>query len=466
MQRRALTIHKFGGSCLESPEAFGKTLGIIKSFTGAPCIAVLSAFKGVTDKLVEIMDVALDDDRRAIEMIDALEAFHVDAASRAIRDGASRDAAVAAVSKQLAVLRDLARAIFSGGLPRSLRDHVLSFGERLSACMFSFFLNGEALDATFVSGEAIIVTTSEFGNAMPLMEPTRERARAVFLPLLRSGTIPVVAGYYAADEKGHVTTLGRGGTDFTATIIANVLGSDVQPEVVFWKDVDGLLTANPRIEPGARLIEHISYDEAKELAFFGSKVLHPLCLRMTMDTGIPVQIRNFNRPIESPFTRISHEKVRSEGILKSIASIDSCTMITLQGAAMVSLPGIAAKLFALMASNKVNVLFISQASSENNITFVVSKEDGERATAALHASRFFKRSWFEILHEEASLVAVVGHGMPYQPGVSGKIFTALGDAGVNVRAIAQGSAELNISIIVAPQDLARAIRSIHGKFVG
>jgi aspartate kinase len=259
--------------------------------------------------------------------------------------------------------------------------------------------------------------------------------------------------------------LGRGGSDFTATIIANVLASSHDPEVWFWKDVDGLLTANPKIEPEAKLIEDISYDEAKELAYFGSKVLHPLCLRMTREKDIPVQIRNFNKTLDAPFTRISKLKHEACDIVKSIACVEKCEMITLQGAAMVSLPGIAARLFSIMAREKINIMFISQASSENNITFVVSQQEGKIAIKALFEDVDFGKAWFDISREETSLIAVVGHGMACQHGVAGKVFTSLGDAGVNVRAIAQGSSELNISIIIAPKDLVAAIHAIHQRFI-
>lgn len=349
-----------------------------------------------------------------------------------------------------------------------MQDYVVSFGERLSTYLFTCFLKAQGMNAVYFSGDSLIMTTGEFGNAMPLMEKTRVKMRLAILPSLQDGVIPIVTGFYAENEDHLITTLGRGGSDFTATIIANALAEDYEPEVIFWKDVDGLLTANPNIEPDATLIDEISYDEAKELAFFGSKILHPVCLRMAMDRDIPVQIRNFCifcKSLDMSFTTISKYKKKAGEIIKSIACLEKCAMITLQGAAMVSLPGIAARLFAIMAREKINIILISQASSENNITFVVSQQDGKAAVKALKDSKFFGKQWFDIISEDMSLIAAVGHGMAFQAGVAGKIFTALGDANVNVRAIAQGSSELNISILIDPKDLTTAIHAMHEKFI-
>nr|MDO8113783.1 aspartate kinase [Candidatus Sigynarchaeota archaeon] len=463
--RQKLIVHKFGGSCLADKEAFAKTLSIMKKFQDKPTIAVLSAFKGVTDQLLKLIELAIEDIGAAEAFCAKLEAFHVDMAKQMIsNEEASRDA-LDFVNARFNKLYTAIRDIFKGGMPPHMQDYVVSFGERLSTYLFACFLKGEGMNAEFFSGDSLITTTADFGNAMPIMDKTRVKVMLELVPALQEGKLAIVTGYYAECDDHLVTTLGRGGSDFTATILANALVEYYDPEVLFWKDVDGLLTANPKVEPAATLIQEISYDEAKELAYFGSKVLHPICLRMAMERDIPVQIRNFNKDLDARFTAISKYKKKTGEIVKSISSVDTCTMITLQGAAMVSLPGIAARLFAIMAREKINIIFISQASSENNITFVVNAQEGMAAVKSLKESKFFGKQWFDILHEDMSLIAVVGHGMAYHTGVSGKIFTALGDAGVNVRAIAQGSSELNISILVEPKDLKQAIHAIHEKFI-
>ncbi len=458
-------VHKFGGSCLADANSFAKTLSILKQFNSIPTVAVLSAFKGVTDQLLQLIKLALDDLPTAEAFCAKLETFHIDMARQMIKNEAALKDSIDFISVRFIKLLNATRDIYKGGLPPHLQDYIVSFGERLSTYLFACFLRSSGVAAEYLSGEVVITTNADFGNAMPIMDKTAEKIKSSLIPVLKAGSVGVITGYYAETEDHLTTTLGRGGSDFTATIIANVLAEQYDLEVLFWKDVDGLLTANPKLEPSAMLIQDISYDEAKELAYFGSKVLHPICLRMTMDKDIPVQIRNFNKVLDATYTRISKAKQEASDIVKSIACVEKCDMITLQGAAMVSLPGIAARLFTIMAREKINIMFISQASSENNITFVVSQPEGQLAVKALFEDEDFGKAWFDISREETSLVAVVGHGMAYQHGVAGKVFTALGDAGVNIRAIAQGSSELNISILVDPKDIKAAIHAIHQKFI-
>ena len=464
LQNNAI-VHKFGGSCLSDTQSFSKTLNIIREFKDTPSIAVLSAFKGVTDKIIGIMNFALDDKEKAEDLCDKLRKFHINMANQMIPEAHSSEIAINFVNDAFSTIKENISEIFQGGLPPSLRDVMLSFGERLSSFLFTQYLLSQGIDAQFFSGDSLITTSPDFGNSMPRMKKTSIKILENLIPALEKGNTCIVTGFYGETESGQITTLGRGGSDFTATIIANVLSGFFGTKVIFWKDVDGLLTANPNIEPDAVLIENISYDEAKELAYFGSKVLHPICLRMVMEKDVPAEIRNFNKDLNAPYTTISKYKEKTDKIVKSIACIEACQMITVQGAAMVSLPGIAAKLFELMANHHINILFISQASSENNITFLVNQDAGEEAVHILETSKFFGKRWFEISQEDVSLIAVVGHGMTHQWGISGKIFTALGDAKVNVRAIAQGSSELNISIIITPGDLETAIKAIHCKFI-
>ncbi|HME52711.1 MAG TPA: aspartate kinase [Candidatus Lokiarchaeia archaeon] len=465
--KQRLIIHKFGGSCIVDETSYAKTIDIIQQFNEneTATIVVLSAFKGVTDQLLKMISLSIESVDDAEVLLDEMTNFHVDMAERTIATGGELADGISFVNSCFTKLKAAAREVFESGLSPHMQDYVVSFGECISTYLFACYLKAQGMNAAYFSGESLIMTTSEFGNAMPLMEKTRVKVKLALVPALEDGVIPIVTGFFAENEDHLITTLGRGGSDFSATIIANALADEYEPEVIFWKDVDGLLTANPTIEPDATLISEISYDEAKELAFFGSKILHPVCLRMAMDRDIPVQLRNFCKTPDMPYTTISKYKRKAGEIIKSIACLEKCTMITLQGAAMVSLPGIAARLFAIMAREKINIILISQASSENNITFVVSQQDGKAAVKALKDSKFFGKQWFDIISEELSLIAAVGHGMAFQAGVAGKIFTALGDADVNVRAIAQGSSELNISILIDPNDLITAVHAIHEKFI-
>ncbi|MFX0099168.1 MAG: aspartate kinase [Candidatus Hodarchaeota archaeon] len=459
-----LIIHKFGGSCLANEEAFAKTLEIIKKFSSIPTVVVLSAFKGVTDKLIDLMTLALENIDSARKDCDKLQDFHLEMVNSTIKSMKAVDRAKKFLNETFNLLKTALTEIYHSGLPGNIRDYVVSFGERISTYLFTCFLDSEGMSAMYFSGDELLTTTSSFGNALPMIEETKEKVSAKLVPVLKKDILGIVTGYYGEDVNREITTLGRGGSDFTATILANSLADLYEPEVMFWKDVDGLLTANPKIETDARLIKNISYAEAMELAYFGSKVLHPLCLRMIRDKSIPALIRNFHVDIEKPYTRISTAKEKSDEIVKAIACLEHVEMITVEGAAMVSLPGIAARIFDLMAQKEINILFISQASSENNITFIVKAEDGNESVETLKNSEFFGKRWFDILKEDASLIAIVGHGMAYSHGIAGMIFTALGDARVNVRAIAQGSTELNISIIISPSDLTKAVHAIHSRF--
>jgi aspartate kinase len=275
----------------------------------------------------------------------------------------------------------------------------------------------------------------------------------------------VVTGYISADKDGYTTTLGRGGSDLTATLLAyslqiprrNIL-------VILWKDVDGLLTANPQLEPKAKLIRYISYAEARELAFFGSKVLHPLCIFPMEKKEIPIHLRNFDHPDKEEFTVVEAAQETTSGIVKAI-SVQDAAMMTVESDAMVSLPGTAAKVFDVLGEACVNIMMISQGSSENNITFLVEGKSGEIAREALRRSRFFGTQWFNIkLENNIALIAIVGAGMAYTPGVAGRIFAALGKSAVNIRAIAQGSSEINISIAVESKDAKNAVQAIHKEF--
>jgi bifunctional aspartokinase / homoserine dehydrogenase 1 len=315
-----------------------------------------------------------------------------------------------------------------------------------------------------VESTRFLVTDDAFGNAYPYLIHTAERAKAVLGPLLESGVVPVVTGFIGATEDGFTTTLGRGGSDYSASIVGSVMGAR---EIIIWTDVDGVMTANPRVVREARRLPQISYLEAAELSYFGAKVLHPKTIAPAVEHGIPVYIRNSFQPEEAG-TRIVAESVNDAGPVRAITAISRLTLLTVQGKGMIGLPGVAARLFSTVAHENINVLMISQSSSEYNICLVIEEKFGRKASTALGRAFAAEIDHGLIegidLHNGVSIVAVIGSGMRGKPDVAGRVFTLLGREGIDVLAIAQGSSELNLSFVLSSEHEDQAVRSIHNEF--
>jgi aspartate kinase len=320
-------------------------------------------------------------------------------------------------------------------------------------------LKGVAVEAT-----ELIVTDNISGRADPLMSQTREKAAARLLPLIANDSVPVVTGFIGATAEGMLTTLGRGGSDYSATILGAALDA---AEVIIWTDVDGVLTADPRLVPEARTLREISYNEAAELAYFGAKVLHPKTLRPVSEAGIPVWIRNSFAPERqgTKITATGHPTARG---VKAITAISGVSLITVGGRAIVGLPGVAGKTFSAVANAQANVLLISQSSSQNDICFIINSEDEARTVEKLREAFASDLAHQQIEHitvnPEIAIVAVVGDRMRGTPGISGRTFSALGRRGINIIAIAQGSSEYNVSFVVEASMMREAVQSLHSEF--
>lgn len=460
-------VFKFGGSCFQNAASFNKALNILKKYKQEKITVVCSAFLGITDKLVALFDCRADHGG-IMEQLESLKAEHEKIIVEVIPEPEEmHERALEYVQMWFGRLEDALKRE-TGVCPESeLKDYVISFGERFSTFIFSCYLAAQKYSSQFVSSDEIIVTNAFFGSALPDLDKTTEKVQNIILPILHQNKAAIVTGYYGMTENGKITTLGRGGSDFSATILAYCLDPILPTKVIFWKDVDGLLSADPRIEKRAKLLTHISYAEAKELAAFGTKILHPLCLITLERQGIPAEIRNFGNPDSKNFTAISNVIEKKTEIVKAITCLPEISLVTVESQAMVSLPGTAAKLFSILGENQINIMFISQASSENNITFGVSREEGHRTGEILRHSPHFGTNWFSIkVESDASLVAIIGAGMLHVPGVAAKFFGALGQHAINVRAIAQGSSELNITVIIARKDLESAIHVLYEAFIG
>jgi len=346
--------------------------------------------------------------------------------------------------------------------PKS-RDSVLSFGERLSAPIVSGALRDAGLKSLHLTGgEAGIVTDSNYGEAGLLINVTKYQVQKKIEPLLKKGAVPVVTGYIAATQDGETTTLGRGGSDYTATIMGAALAVD---EVWIWTDVDGLMTSDPKIVSLAKTIPQLSFQEATELTIFGAKAMHPRALEPARKEKIPVRIRNVFNP-ENPGTLIGKgQKVKERDGVKAVTLVNNVAVITVSGAGMVGAPGTAAKVFEVLGRENINILMISQSVSESNISFVIQRILLERAVNTLEIALLGRDFIREVESEDdVCVVAVLGAGMKGMPGVASRIFTAVAQKGINVRMIAQGSSELNVSFVVKEKDGDETVRAIHREF--
>jgi aspartate kinase len=462
-----MIVMKFGGTSVGDAEMIRRTAQIVHDVAlERPVVVVVSAMAGVTDALIRGATEAARRNGEPVRRIaEELLEKHRQAIEGTVGDAGARANLLAHVGSLLDYFTNLCQAIAVLGelTPRGL-DVVSSLGERLSAPIVAAMLNDLETPAEAVEATVFIITDDHHGGASPLLELTRERAREYLLPCLANGKIPVVTGFIGATASGEITTLGRGGSDYTAAILGQCLDSE---EVWIWTDVDGVMTADPRIVPDARTLPEISYAEAAELSYFGAKVLHPKTMLPAMEAGIPLRILNTFNPTH-PGTVILAESRPGPTTVKGITAIRHLSIVTVEGRGMMGVPGVAAKVFSTVAQEGISVLMISQSSSEQDICFVIQEDVTDRALQALEREfalerlrRDVERIWAQ---KGIAIIAVVGAGMRGTPGISAKVFGSLGARRINVIAIAQGSSEYNISLVVDERDAEEAVRAIHQEF--
>ena len=460
-------VMKFGGTSVGDGACIARAAQIVaEAARGNSVVVVVSAMSGVTNRLVAAANRAGGGDREAgAKLIAELRQQHATALELLVRDSARR----AGVSKQLHEILAEGQRLFDGtALLRELTarslDAISSLGERLCAPIFASALAELGVKSRAISATDVIVTDTFHGGAEPQMELTRARCEAQLRPLLRESGVPVVTGFIGATADGVLTTLGRGGSDYSATILGATLGVD---EVIIWTDVDGVLTADPRLVPDARIIPEISYREAAELAYFGAKVLHPKTLRTVMPAGIPVWIRNSFEPAR-PGTKISREGRSIGGGVKALTAIRDVALISVGGPGIVGVPDVVGRTFSTTAELRANVLLISQSSSQNDICFIVAEGDAQRTVEALRREFASDLSHEVVDHitvdAKIAIVAVVGENMRGTRGVAGRTFAAMGRDNVNIIAIAQGSSETNISFVVEDSAMKQALLTAHREF--
>ena len=465
----SLLVMKFGGSSMGSAERIKVAAQLcIAQNSLRPTVAVVSAMSKVTDLLLETLRCAESGDSEGVERHSGhLRVRHEETARELFPGPAMAPVLEAVLEKIAGLMREFER--ISGGIlllgerpPRSV-DEAVAIGERLSAMLLSSFLDATGTPSQAINARQVIVTDTCFGNATPLLDPTREKCGQVLGPLLAQRILPVVTGFNGATLDGRPTTLGRGGSDFSASILAGALDAG---ELWIWTDVDGIMSADPRLVKDAVVLPEVSYREAAELAYNGAKVLHPRTLAPLVEKNIPVWSKNsFN--VSAPGTRIV-PVIAAPGGARAVTSMANVALVSIEPASA-EVNGAAIMARALDALSRVNaeVLALSSSSYRQNFCFLVRKEELSMAMTAIESSFALELAHGYLrpidVDENVGLLAVVGEGMQGSKGLAGRIFTAISRHEVNIIAIAQGSSELTIAIVVRRDGLERAVQAVHSE---
>ncbi len=465
----AIYVMKFGGTSVGSIDAIQRAAKLVQHYSNLDnqMVVVVSAMRGVTDELIHCAESAAAGDEATYELLAGeLRNRHLRVLSGLLPKGMERSQLGKVIDQHIDELSNFCRSIHIMGelTPRGM-DAITSLGERLNARIVSAALKNIGLSSQAVNATNLIITDETFQNAVPLMDITRDELKKQLTPLLVDGVVPVVTGFIGSTKNGVITTLGRGGSDYTAAILGAGLDADA---VWTWTDVDGVLTADPRIVSNAQVIPTLSYNEVSELAYFGAKVLHPKTIRPIIERDIPLWVKNTFNP-SHPGTRISKEPRDTRGNVSAISTVSNLSMITVEGRGMLGVPGIAARTFSAVARTGASVLMISQASSEQSISFVIPGSSALEVIQSIEEEmnielerRDIDRIW---ALDSVTIVTIVGASIRTTPGVAAQIFTALGSEQINVIAIAQGSSEYSISLVVSENDANQAMQRIHDEVI-
>jgi aspartate kinase len=447
-----MIVMKFGGSSLESAQAIQRVVGIIASRAGRKPVVVVSAMGKTTDRLLAIAHAAVQGNRaEALAKLAELQQFHLGEATQ-VAPEADRQQLKEFITEHYVELTELIKGLAAlGELTTRTIDAVSSFGERISSYVVTLALRGQGLKAAHVDSRQVIVTNDRFSEAAPLLELTHARLNAVVPALVEDGSIVVMGGFIASTEKGITTTLGRGGSDFSASLIGAALGVE---EVQIWTDVDGVMSTNPSMIPDAHRVRVLSFGEASELAYFGAKVLHPSTMLPAVKSNIPVRVLNSRRP-QVEGTLIVSETPPCDAVVKSIAYKEGITVVNVQSTRMLMAHGFLAKIFAVFERHATSVDMVT--TSEVSVSLTVDRT--ERLADIVQELEGFAQVSST---PKQAIVCVVGEKIRYTPGVAGKVFEALN--GINVRMISVGASRLNISLVIEESDLHAAVEALHEAF--
>jgi len=460
-----MVVVKFGGTSVGAVPQIDRAARIIESMRDSKPVVILSAMGGVTDLLLQAGEAAVSGQVQARDdKLWEIRSRHDQAINELFKD---RSVAVALQDIERALWEEIQKVFTGVSLLREMsarsRDLISSFGERLIVPIFSRYLMQLGVEAEPLDARELIITSEESEFLLVDFDETRKRCQKL-TKMSKSNVIPVVTGFICSTPAGVTTTLGRGGSDYSASIVGACINAD---EIQIWTDVNGVMTADPRIVSDARVLDRVSYKEAAEMSYFGAKVLHPKTIMPAVDENIPIRIKNTFAP-DMPGTLISSETPAHQFGVKTVASITSLMLVSVEGRGMIGVPGVAGRVFTTTARNRISVLMFSQGSSEQHISIVVSKQDGENTVKALRRefeSEIERRRIDRVAAiSDIAIIALVGEGIKGVPGVAARAFGVLGSANINIQMIAQGSSELNLSIVVRQKDAPRAVQLIHEAF--
>ena len=452
-------VLKIGGGILRDKSSFDRVVNIVasKNTKGDKQIIVISALYGVTDFLINSLNICVNQPEQVESIINSLKKMHTDYLAFIV-DPKIKANAEFILTDKISILEKFFYGIsyLKEVSPRS-KDLVQSFGERLSPIVLEAFLLDAKINAKFIDAEeAGIRCKGNFENAYVEIENTSKNILSKIVPLLDKNVV-LLPGYYGVDDSGDVKTFGRGGTDYSAGFICNIF--DAKLEV--WKDVSGFMSADPKVVPNAKQIDSLSYDEAEELGYLGAKILHPKTIDPLRKKNLCAEVKNVFAP-EVKGTIICGEKTKDDSVVKSVTAIKDLSIVYIESSSMVNVPGFASLVFSRLAEQKISVGMI--VTSEASITFSVESKNLQKAVDCL--SNISEAYPCQIRSQaDISMIAVVGEGMKNTSGISGKLFSAIGEAGINIELISQGASEINITFVVGKNDLEKAVRIAHDAFV-
>ena len=457
-----MKVLKFGGTSVASPENIHKVKSIIQNNGETPQTIIVSAFGGITDTLLETSRLASEQNLDYKASLEKIEKRHIDTIKSLI-PVKKQSSVLSKVKSDLNTLETLVEGSYLiGEVTPKLSDKIVGYGELLSAYIISEFFIAEGLNAEFKDSRELITTDDSFGKGKVDFKATSEKCKAYFNQ--NKANVTILPGFISASKQGNSTTLGRGGSDYSAAIVSSVLNADV---LEIWTDVSGMYTANPKMVKQAKCISHLSYEEAMELSHFGAKVLYPPTIQPVLDKEIPIVIKNTFAP-EDKGTHVSKNTNGSQKTVRGISHVENISLISLEGPGLVGIPGISKRFFETLSLKSISVVLITQASSEHSICVGIANSDVERAKSALEETFAYEMQSHRIkplqIEEDLAIVALVGENMKSHQGLSGQMFSTLGRNNVNIRAIAQGASERNISAVIAKKDVKKALNSLHETF--
>lgn len=458
-----MKVLKFGGSSIGDAGRIKNVIEIVKNSIqkNKRIVLIFSAFYQVTDNLLKMSQVASEGNLDYKELFKKLEEKHISIAKKLLAVK-TQSSILAQLKLHLNELDDVLHGVFLvKEISSRTQDFILSFGERLSTYIISHVLIDQNIACEFLDSRSLLKTDESFGAAKVDFNKTYENICTYFS---KHKKLQVVTGFIGSTYNNETTTLGRGGSDYTASIFAAALNAK---EIEIWTDVDGVHTADPRKVKKAFPLKGLTYEEAMELSHFGAKVIHPPTMHPAMDKNIPIRIKNtFNRDFKG--TLINGHTDRNNFLIKAISSIDNISLITIQGGGMVGVTGIAQRIFSALSAKQINIILITQASSEHSLCIAVMPKAASNAKKALQQEFYYeikeKLIYDPVVETDLSIIAIVGENMRKTPGISGRIFQALGKNGINIVAIAQGSSELNISTVISRNDETKALNALHDAF--